>query len=179
MSLKLNLACGTDIKDGWVNLDIVPKWPLAPRGCDKIWDARKDKIPFNDGSVSEVYAGYLFLHLAPHFHLCVIQDIFRVLSPGGSLMVGEVDMEIVMKKFLDSPTDGRIHELIWGEQGILSYDSGVEEEQLNLADYDKHCHGFTEPTLRDFLVRAGFKNINRTRVHHQDVFYELTLTCNK
>ena len=67
--MKLNLASGTDLKPSpWVNLDIVPRWPNTDRGCDVVWDARKDKIPFADNSVDEVYASYLLLHLAPRFH---------------------------------------------------------------------------------------------------------------
>jgi SAM-dependent methyltransferase len=93
--MKLNLASGTDIRSApWVNLDIVHKWPLATRGCDVIWDARKDRIPFGDATADEVYAGYLFLHLAPHHHARVLADIRRVLQTGGRLVVGEVDMPI-------------------------------------------------------------------------------------
>src|SRR5450631_2524408 len=59
--LRLNLASGTDLRsgDGWVNLDVVPRWPGTARGCEVIWDATRDRIPFPDGSVDEVYAGYL------------------------------------------------------------------------------------------------------------------------
>src|SRR5262249_50029342 len=99
LPLRLNLACGTDIRDGWVNLDVVKKWPLARRGCDILWDARTDKIPYPDGSAEEVYAGYLLLHLAPHHHLRVLEDVWRVLRPGGRLVVGEVDMREVMRRW--------------------------------------------------------------------------------
>jgi hypothetical protein len=173
--MKLNLASGTDIRDGWINLDIVPKWPLARRGCDVIWDARKDKIPYDDGSANEIYAGYLFLHLAPRFHKPVVQEIHRVLSPTGVFMVGEVDMEIVMQRFLENPADIRCHELIWGEQGELSGD----QKQFELAEFDKHCHGFTQDTLVSFLASAGFKYMERIRIHSPEVWYELTLVCRK
>lgn len=169
--MKLNLASGTDLRDGWVNLDVVPKWPSAPRGCDVIWDARKDKIPFPDGSAEEIYAGYLLLHLAPKYHSAVLADIRRVLSPAGVLMVGEVDMEVVMRMFLENPLDTRCSELIWGEQGSIHGD--------DLADFDKHCQGFTEASLKKVLTDAGFTGFQRVRFHCADVFYELTLTCRK
>jgi hypothetical protein len=173
--LKLNLASGTDYRDGWVNLDIVPKWPLASRRCDIIWDARKDRIPFDNNSACEIYAGYLFLHLAPRFHDQVLKEIRRVLSPTGYLIVGEVDMDIVMYKFLRNPDDKRCHELIWGEQGLLPDGSN----QFDLAEYDKHCCGFVESTLRSFLDAHGFVNIERVKMHSSDVWYELTLICQK
>lgn len=169
--MRLNLASGTDLRDGWVNLDVVPKWPSASRGCDVVWDARKDAIPFPDDSAEEIYAGYLLMHLAPHYHAPVLAEIRRVLAPGGVLMVGEVDMDVVMRRFLESPSDPRLAELIWGEQGSFHGDG--------LADFDKHCHGFTSASLQDLLARSGFGGFGRARIHAAAVFYELTLTCTK
>jgi ubiquinone/menaquinone biosynthesis C-methylase UbiE len=167
--MKLNLASGTDIRDGWINLDIVPRWPNTRRGCDLIWDARKDPIPFAPNSAEEIYAGYLLLHLAPKFHAPVLKEIHRVLSPQGTVMFGEVDFEVVMRQWLLDPLNPRLAELIWGEQGN---DSGDE-----FADFDKHCHGFTEESLRRTLLDAGFSDITRTKIHAVD--YELTLVCRK
>jgi SAM-dependent methyltransferase len=175
--VKLNLASGTDLRPHpWVNLDIVHKWPLATRGCDVIWDARKDRIPFGDASVDEVYAGYLFLHLAPHHHARVLADIRRVLQPGGRLVVGEVEMDTVLSRWILNPSDSRLAELIWGEQGELP---NANEEQRRLAEFDKHCAGFTERTLREFLARSGFGQARRIKVHSMEVWYELTLECFK
>lgn len=173
MTLRLNLASGTDLKEGngWVNLDIVPKWPMAPRGCDVVWDARKDKIPFGDGSVAEVYAGYLLLHLAPMYHSPVLAEIRRVLKPGAIFVVGEVDMPKVMQRWLVNPDDARAAELIWGEQGI--------EHGADLAAFDKHCCGFSETSLRARLRLAGFDVQARTNIHHPDVWWELTLQCRR
>lgn len=174
--MKLNLAAGTDLKPyPWVNLDIVPQWPGATRGCDIIWDARKDKIPFSDNSVDEVYASYLLLHLAPRFHAPVLAEIRRVLMPTGVMVVGEVDMRKVMAKYLENPFDPSTSDLIWGEQAIRP--EWPIERAEELADFDKHCQGFTEETLKDTLTKAGFGNFTPRRLHA--VYYELTIVCQK
>jgi len=173
--LKLNLAAGTDIKPPpWRNLDVVPLWPTMKRGCDVIWDARHDVIPFPDASAQEVVAGYLLLHLAPKYHDRVLGEIRRVLCPGGKLQVGEVDMDVVMRRWLDNPEDVGLSELIWGEQGHRTA-SGFEVFE----QWDKHCWGFTEEKLRRVLTDAGFKNIRRVKIHAEAVFYELTLECER
>jgi ubiquinone/menaquinone biosynthesis C-methylase UbiE len=166
--LRLNLASGTDIRDDWVNLDIVPRWPNTSRGCDVIWDARSDRLPYDDSTVDEVYAGYLFLHLAPNHHERVLNDIRRVMKPGARLVVGEVDMDCVLRRWLVNPLDKQATELIWGEQGDV--------HGASLAEFDKHCHGFTEQTLSRFLLRVfpGYFP-RRGYVHSPDVWYELTM----
>lgn len=169
--MLLNLASGTDLRPApWVNLDVVARWPGTSRGCDVIWDARKDRIPFDDNSADGAYAGYLFLHLAPQHHARVLADIRRVLKPGALLMVGEVEMDKVLRWWLDDPRDARCAELIWGEQGDV--------HGADLADFDKHCHGHTEATLREFLIDGGFANVERVSIH-EGLWYELTLNARK
>ena len=172
MILKLNLASGTDIRDGWINMDVVAKWPNVRRGCDVIWDALKDPLPFVDNSVDEIYAGYLLLHLPPEHHTRVLREIRRVLKPDtGTAMFGEVDMAIVMERFLKTPKDARLAELIWGEQG--------EYHGTTYAAFDKHCHGFTESSLRETLRESGFSKFERVQIHSAAVFYELTAVVRK
>jgi len=171
MGFKLNLASGTDVRPGWVNLDIVPLWPGMAYGCDLIWDARTDRIPIDDNSADMVYAGYLLMHLAPMYHTRVLAEIKRVLGPEKVFCVGEVDMNIVMDRFLKDPTNERLCELIWGEQGTI-YDG-------KFAEFDKHCHGFTEDSLKKLLESNGFTGFQRTSIHDPNVFYELTMLCKK
>lgn len=167
--MKLNLASGTDLRDGWLNLDVVPQWPGMDRGCDLLWDARKDRIPCGDGQATEVYAGYLLLHLAPCFHAPVLKEIRRVCNAETRVVFGEVDMERVMARWLHDPMDRRCAELIWGEQGDVHGQA--------LAEFDKHCHGFTLTSLKETLRQAGFSDFRRISVHTADVWWELTVAC--
>jgi|ERR1700722_4335444 len=171
MTYKLNLASGTDIRDGWVNLDVVKKWPCARRGCDIIWDAGKNYIPFPDNSANEIYAGYLLLHLAPCYHKQILAEIYRVLSDDGIVMFGEVDMRIVMTRYMEDPSIKNFSELIWGEQGSFHGNDFTE--------FDKHCQGFTEESLIHLLKTNGFTDFNRINIHSSDVYYELTIACRK
>lgn len=169
--MRLNLACGTDIRLGWLNLDVVPKWPSAIAQCDKVWDARTDRIPCDDGQATEIYAGYLLLHLAPEYHDGVLREIRRVSNKETHIVFGEVDMQMVMERFLKTPLDQRLRELIWGEMGNFH---GREFDE-----YDKHRCGFTEDSLKATLTSYGFGSFSRLQIHHPDVWWELTLSCRK
>lgn len=170
--IRLNLASGVNILEGFFNLDIAAQWPGIDKKCDMIWDARKDKLQWADNSVEEVYAGFLFLHLAPCFHAPLIADIHRVLRPGGQLWIVEVDMDLVMRRYLENPTDARTCELIWGEQGVW--------HGQDLADYDKHCHGYTQASLLNFLSNAGFGQFNVFKNSDPvNIYYEVQVKCYK
>jgi ubiquinone/menaquinone biosynthesis C-methylase UbiE len=184
--VKLNLASGTDCKPPpWRNLDCVKRWPLADRDCDVLWDARTDAIPFPDGSADEVYCGTLFLHLAPEHHDRVLRDVYRVLEHGGRLVISEVAMDEVMRRWLANPRDTRAAELVWGEQGSGLNDEQIARlgpagvaEQRRLSEFDTHCAGFVLETLAEFMTRAGFRDLRRITVH-PSAWYELTLEARK
>jgi ubiquinone/menaquinone biosynthesis C-methylase UbiE len=167
--LRLNLASGTDIRDGWHNLDAVA-WPMARRPPDVFWEAHQP-LPYADNVVDEIYAGYLFLHVEPTRHAGLLAEIRRVMKPGAVLVVGEVDMAILLPRWLANPSDGYLSGLVWGEQG--------SEHGAALATWDKHNQGFTEESLRAFLSRGGFKSITRVNVHGPLVWYELSLATHK
>jgi predicted SAM-dependent methyltransferase len=182
----LNLASGTDVRPPpWRNLDCVAKWPLAERACDEIWDARTDTLKYDDNSVSGCYMGYTLLHIAPRFHERLLRDVYRVLKPGATLQVGEVDMRVLMDRWLLDPHDAYYARLIWGEQGYLEehqlarLSESDRALQLAYCDQDKHCHGFTWETLTALLYRCGFKNPRRVKIHGEAVFYEMTCEVTK
>jgi ubiquinone/menaquinone biosynthesis C-methylase UbiE len=171
---RLNLASGTDLRpaaDGWVNLDIVPKWPLADRGCDLVWDARTNEIPFPDGLFEEIVAGYLFLHVPYKHHEPLAREMFRVMAPGGRLEVGEVDMPHAMRVWMGDPYNESAREMVWGEQGSVVGDE--------LAAFDKHCAGHSEATLKKLLSDAGFTDLARVKIHSAEVWYEMTIQGKK
>lgn len=169
---KLNLASGTDLRDPpWENWDIVRRWPTNKRDADRVWDARSNRIDCPDGSVDEIVAGYLFLHVPYEHHAPLAAEMFRVLCPKGRLEVGEVDMPLAMRRWLVNPEDKSAREMIWGEN------AAVHGEEF--AMFDRHIAGHSETTLRLLLMKAGFVGLQRVKMHSADVWYELTLRAVK
>jgi SAM-dependent methyltransferase len=174
VTLRLNLASGTDLRpaeQGWKNLDIVRRWPSNSRDCDLVWDARSNEIPFKSGTVDEIVAGYLFLHVPYPHHEPLAAEMFRVMKPGGHLEVGEVDMPAAFHRWLLNPLDLSAREIIWGEQGSLH---GPE-----FAQYDKHCAGHSSWSLKRLLEGAGFVGVERFTQHSNEVWYELSMKARK
>jgi SAM-dependent methyltransferase len=76
---KLNLGCGKDIREGWVNLDISP----IP-GVDIVHNIEKLPLPFPDNSFDEILCHDILEHI---HYIPVLRDIYRILAPGGILQV--------------------------------------------------------------------------------------------
>lgn len=76
---KLNLGCGLDIRDGWVNLDSAD----LP-GVDVVHDLGVVPLPFEHDRFSEVLCQDVLEHVdyAP-----VLRDVHRILRPGGRVLI--------------------------------------------------------------------------------------------
>lgn len=79
--MKLNLGCGKDYKEGYVNIDFADfSSDLTPIKVDLNIDMRKG-LPFDNNSVEEV----IFYECLEHFNrfdgLEILKEIYRVLKP--------------------------------------------------------------------------------------------------
>ena len=74
--MKLNLCCGREIKEGYINVDM-----FKHDGVDVVWDLNVLPLPFKDNSIEEVLCFHGLEHLVNPYPL--VLDIHRVLEPGG------------------------------------------------------------------------------------------------
>lgn len=77
---KLNLGCGEDKKEGYINLD----WNPLTRP-DIIHDLNELNYPFDDGSFDEITASHVLEHLEKPF--LIMKELHRLLKPGGRLII--------------------------------------------------------------------------------------------
>lgn len=73
--IKLNLGCGEDYLDGWINADLYAK------KVDLRFDAEKAPFPIKTGTIDEVRCFQLLEHL--RYPEITMAEIFRILKPGG------------------------------------------------------------------------------------------------
>jgi len=94
--MKLNLGCGTDIREGYLNLDVEPfdvlkKKAKELQGRDirndeyKQYNLDKYPYPFKDNSVDEILAFGVIEHVKD-YRRC-IEELKRILKIGGSLHI--------------------------------------------------------------------------------------------
>jgi len=76
---KLNLGCGTDIRYGFINLDIAPI-----NGVDVVHNIEGNPLPFENDTFDEVLCQDILEHLE---YIPVLKEIHRILKKGGKLKI--------------------------------------------------------------------------------------------
>lgn len=141
-SIKLHLACGNDYREGYINVDLYDENIKV----DQKFDVRK--IPYPDNSVDEILA----LHIIEHFDFYegkeVLKEWYRVLKPGGKLILETPDFLETCREFAESNNDRRI------ELYVHFFAAPWLEGHV-------HKFLFTEEQLSTQLKWTGFKNEKR------------------
>jgi ubiquinone/menaquinone biosynthesis C-methylase UbiE len=91
--MKLHLGCGNDYLKGWVNVDLYAK------EADIIADVLH--LPFEDNSADAILAQHVIEHFHYYNSFKLFKEWYRVLKPGGWLIVECPDLKKVTKAFLE------------------------------------------------------------------------------
>lgn len=132
--MKINLGCGYNKKDGFLNIDI--REELRP---DIVADI-SDSLPFKDNTISQVMALDFLEHIPVGKTIGVIEEIYRVLENNGILF-----------HFTPS-TDGRgafqdpTHLSFWNKNSWLYY---VDDRYRNLYGIKAKFSGSNEDVITD------------------------------
>jgi predicted SAM-dependent methyltransferase len=102
MTVRLHLACGSDYREGYINVD------LYSENADRV-DAKFDvrSVPYPDNSVDEILALHVIEHFDFHEGNRVLQEWYRVLKPGGKLIVETPDFLETCRAFVVGPEPRR------------------------------------------------------------------------
>ena len=78
--MKLNLGCGKDIRQGWINLD-----RINLPGVDVIYDINELPLPFDAETFDEILCSNILEHILKLDLL--LKDLNRILKHGGRLKI--------------------------------------------------------------------------------------------
>ena len=159
-NLQLHIGSGPYNLAGWINLDIFP----AQLSTNVLWG-----LPFTDGQCRYVFLSHLLEHLFyPTDAMALLQEIYRILEPGGVVRIVVPDIEQCIRAYQENNKEffqQRIEH--WGAgdgnatrlEHFLSY-AGAGPDPAWL--FEAHKFGYDFETLERALQRAGFKTITRS-----------------
>lgn len=152
--IKLNLGCGTNYFDGWINIDNNSDNNIAK--LDLNFDLR-NPLPFEENSVDFIYNEHFLEHLTVEEGLKALRDFKRVLKPGGVLRIAMPDLADMVKTYNNKnwKIDNAESFYKWGLNFLQT-----RAEYLNV---NFKCWGhkwlYDKEELERRLKEAGFLNI--------------------
>lgn len=92
----LNVGCGKVFHSQWLNLDSVAQDPAVQE-----FDVRRG-LPFSDASIAACYSSHMIEHLIPAEAKRFLDEVFRILLPGGIVRTVVPDLELLANNYLDT-----------------------------------------------------------------------------
>ena len=106
--IKLNLGCGSDIKEGFINVDM-----RKDIKADVVVDLSVDILPFEDNEIDEILAKDILEHFSWRDTDRIFADWIRVLKIGGKIELMVPNFKAHYELFMKGKTDPR-YKGAWG-----------------------------------------------------------------
>jgi len=144
--IRLNLGCGLYKIEGLINVD--QRESVHP---DLLADALR--LPYEPGTVDEIYAGHLLEHLTWDEGQAALRHWHSILKIGGTIMITVPDFDFLAKQYLENPTAANMRAM--NDLYIYSY----VQESLH-----RYCYG--PALLKAAMTEAGFGEVERVAGGH-------------
>lgn len=141
---KLNWGCGDKILEGWTNVD--HEW----FGGNIISDIRKEPLPFVDNHFDVIVANHALSMLDYQVLPKALEELYRVLKPGGIIRICDFDPIQAFEKFQKKDSKG----LIIPDDVEPTLDGKFS---AYLTWYGQRLSLLTTKTWVDKMGKAGFK----------------------
>lgn len=83
--MKLDIGCGVQKKPEFLGID-----KIETAHTDYVFDITKDRFPFDDGSVEELYCGDVIEHITYQDMIHMMNEAWRILKPKGKFTINTV-----------------------------------------------------------------------------------------
>lgn len=154
---KLNLGCGFDYREGYINVDGNAKLPKV----DLVLDIKPGALKkvFSENSLTEIVAKDFVEH---HFHWEareLLEEFHTILDVNGKINITLPNIEMILQD-----TEKPIHEkLLWlyGGQDIGTPTDSDEQKAMRRKYSTYYCHkfGWTKDTIKKELTSIGYTDI--------------------
>jgi SAM-dependent methyltransferase len=183
LTVKLNLGCGEQVVEGWINVDYalgakLARLPLFKNINNKVklfeynWDTNiviqdlRKTFPWKTESIDIIYSSHLLEHLTRKEGLKFLKKSHRVLKKNGIIRIIVPDLEYYVAQYIkkEIPADLFIERL-----GVLYDESGSSiKQRLSKFLQSPHKCMYDAPALLSALAKAGF-NASGKKAFESDI----------
>lgn len=165
---KLQIGCGGNRLNGWLNTDIISKNPKV-----FLMDVVK-KFPFENNTFNFIFSEHTLEHLSFEDSCNMLTECYRVLKPNGVIRIGVPHIDFLVKlyqnpekplhkKFIKSHLEYAYKDIVdfYGNEQIISPEVFVVNSYYrNFGHQVIHNYG----TLKQLLEKSNFSNVQQKEV---------------
>lgn len=133
---RWNAGLGSESLEDYIKVDI-----RSIPGVDIVTDITK-QLPFEDNSIDKLRASHVIEHIRPNVLHAALKEWFRVLKPGGELLIYCPNARIIAERYLKGEISTEdFSRLIMGRQDYpanthyICFDPGRLERELKKAGF--------------------------------------------
>lgn len=134
----LNLGCGTEKITGAINVDMNPD-----NRPDVLFDIR-EPFPYSNDTCDKVFFFHCIEHIEKRYHVRILQEIWRVLKPGGQLVISYPEFSSIIEHWKRDTNSKRDF-----------WEATIFGRQLYPGDY--HVCAMDTLSLVNILIGVGFE----------------------
>lgn len=165
-NLRLNLGCGTDLKPGWINIDLALNSPpvfdasSVPATIFVNHDLRRG-IPLAKESCELIYSSHFFEHVEYGEALKLMRECYQLLKPGGIFRISLPDFKSACAAYLNN--DHSYFDLVDVDLFLPEVEPGTLTliDFINFAAYQsgEHKRLFDEEKVVLLLQKIGYSSV--------------------
>lgn len=161
--IKIQIGGGSHTLEGYINIDIVPP-------ADILFDVREG-IPIGDDFCEQIFSEHFFEHIDyPNSAKRFINECYRILKPGGVMIVGVPDSELMLSSYIKREKGfyNRAIKTWYSKRNCLkdinTYIDLVNyhfRDQDDDAKYNPHYWAYDFDKLKSLAISAGFHDVKK------------------
>jgi predicted SAM-dependent methyltransferase len=160
VELRLQLGCGSNILDGWLNSDYYPVIPGVMH-----LDAT-NRYPFADATFAYAFSEHMIEHIPYEGAEVMLRECHRILKPGGKVRITTPDLAFVIALYGDALSDLQKAYTAWGAKELPGDSPGFVIN--NFVRNWGHLFIYDEQTLGDVMRAAGFARVTRCELNESE-----------
>lgn len=149
MPLMLNIGCGSNKIEGYVNID-------TEESCkpDLLHDILEKPLPYENGSVDRIVFFHCIEHVRKCYHRALLEDFYRVLREDGQIFISYPNFwECAQRWHNNTGAQRKFWEAtLYGRQ---------------LYDTDYHVCAMNPDELGEMMNQIGYKNVTSRPEPHE------------
>lgn len=154
--LQLNIGCGTDYREGFVNIDGSDSLSKV----DKRLDLGKGGLlnHFARGEVSLILAQDIIEHFFHWQAVRLFREFYELLMPDGRVKIQAPDAQFILEKWR-APLQRKLTLLFGGQDVPQGFSAEMDRSRKRYPEFFCHKYGWTRESMETELRRVGFLQV--------------------